>query len=128
MLPRLFFTHFRATSFVAFDQQRIVGFVVGFASQSLADEAYIHFVGIDPGYRRRGVGGRLYECFFAAARSHGRHTVRCVTAPLNRDSIAFHLRLGFAIESAADIVDGVAVARDYDGPGADRVLFRRSPV
>lgn len=125
MLPKLFFEHFRATSFVACERQRIVGFVIGFASQSFPEQAYIHFVGIDPAYRQRGIGRLLYERFFAAAQTLGRSTVRCVTSPLNRDSIAFHRRLGFAVETAADVVDGVPVARDYDGPGGDRVLFNR---
>lgn len=126
MLPKLFFQHFRATSFVACEQGRVVGFVIGFASQSFPDEAYIHFIGIAPECRQQGIGRLLYEHFFAAARTLGRNTVRCVTSPLNWDSIAFHRRLGFEIESVGDVVDGIPVARNYDGPGGDRVLFRRT--
>ena len=37
-----------------------------------------------------------------------------MTSPVNEGSIAFHESLGFVAER---------VAKDYDGPGEDRVLF-----
>src|SRR5438552_1709776 len=106
MLPRLFFVHFRETSFVAEDGPELVGFLAGFLSQTYPDEAYIHFVGVHPDRRATGVGRDLYERFFAAAREHGRSTVRCVTAPANEGSIRFHERLGFEIERTAEDYDG----------------------
>ena len=48
MLPKLFFVHFRDTSFVAEDDGGSPGFLCGFRSQTFDDEAYIHFVGVDP--------------------------------------------------------------------------------
>jgi predicted GNAT superfamily acetyltransferase len=72
MLPRLFFTHFRDTSFVAEREGEIAGFLVGFLSQSDSEAAYVHFVGVRPRERGSGLGRELYERFFAAARSRGR--------------------------------------------------------
>jgi GNAT superfamily N-acetyltransferase len=66
MLPKLFFVHFRDTSFVAEEDGRVVGFLCGFRSQTHDDEAYIHFVGVDPSQRGSGLGRELYERFFAA--------------------------------------------------------------
>lgn len=115
MLPSLFFLHFEGTSFVAEDGEgKLVAFLIGFLSQSVSDEAYIHFVGVAPAQRGSGLGRELYERFFDAARAHGRTLVRCVTSPANTDSVAFHQALGFAVER---------VAADYDGPGEDRILF-----
>ncbi len=85
MLPRLFFAHFRDTSFAAEADGTIVGFLVGFVSQTRSDEAYIHFVGVHPDYRQQGVGAQLYQRFFAAARALGCKTVRCVTSPVNQN-------------------------------------------
>lgn len=76
-----------------------------------------------PDHRKAGVGRMLYERFFDAARARERRAVHCVTAPINKTSVAFHLRMGFEIEPQADKLDGVAFARDYDGPGGDRVLL-----
>jgi ribosomal protein S18 acetylase RimI-like enzyme len=115
MLPRLFFTHFRDTSFVAEDDNgELAGFLCGFLSQSYPEQAYVHFVGVAPEHRGAGLARDLYERFFAAARAAGRRSVHCVTSPRNTGSIAFHTRLGFQIEAE---VDG------YDGAGESRVLL-----
>jgi GNAT superfamily N-acetyltransferase len=114
MLPRLFFVHFRPTSFVVEDGGRLVGFLCGFLSQTYADEAYVHFVGVDPAWRGRGVGRLLYERFVEVVADEGRSVVRAVTSPVNEGSLAFHASLGFTASPAP---------AGYDGPGADRVLM-----
>ena len=112
MLPKLFFVHFRDTSFVAEEDARIAGFLCGFRSQTLDDEAYVHFVGVDPDARARGLGRALYERFFDAVAP--RSIVRAVTSPVNERSVAFHRALGFEVER---------VDEDYDGRGEARVLL-----
>ena len=115
MLPKLFFLHFEGTSFVAEDENDdLVGFLCGFLSQANDDEAYIHFVGVTPDHRGEGLGRTLYERFFDDVRAHGRTVVRCVTSPLNKDSVGFHEALGFEVDR---------VVEDYDGPGEDRALL-----
>ncbi len=114
MLPKLFFVHFRDTSFVAEDGAALAGFLCGFRSQTYADEAYIHFVGVDPARRGDGLGRALYERFFAAVSP--RTVVRAVTSPVNERSVAFHRALGFAVER---------IDEDYDGAGEARVLLVR---
>jgi ribosomal protein S18 acetylase RimI-like enzyme len=116
MLPRLFFEHFRDTSFVAEEDGELVGFLCGFLSQTFPDQAYVHFVGVRPDRRGSGLGAELYDRFFTATRAAGRSVVRCVTAPVNKGSVAFHRRLGFEIEAEVD---------DYDGAGEARVLLRK---
>lgn len=53
MLPKLFFDHFKQTSFIAEEDGRIIGFLIGFLSQSHPKESYIHFVGVHPHWRKR---------------------------------------------------------------------------
>ncbi|MBC7809596.1 MAG: GNAT family N-acetyltransferase [Burkholderiales bacterium] len=123
MLPKLFFVHFRDTSLIAeMDGQR-VGFLIGFCSQTFANEAYIHFVGVHPDYRKHGIGRTLYERFFDIANTQGMTAVRCVTSPLNKTSIAFHTCMGFEPEPHEWQLDGIPYYQDYDGPGGDRVLL-----
>ena len=115
VLPKLFFLHFEGTSFVAEDDEGdLAGFLCGFLSQTNADEAYVHFVGITPDHRGEGLGRTLYQRFFDEVRAHGRTVVRCVTSPVNQESVAFHEALGFEVDR---------VIADYDGPGEDRVLL-----
>ena len=123
MLPRLFFEHFSDTSFAVEQDGSLVGFLVGFLSQSRPAEAYIHFVGVHPEHRGQRLGQRMYECFFQVARIHGRTIVRAVTSPVNTGSIAFHARMGFLVESGQAARDGVQIAPGYDGAGQDRVRF-----
>ena len=123
MLPRLFFEHFTDTSFAAERDGQLIGFLVGFKSQSHPAEAYIHFVGIHPDERARGLGRRLYERFFATVRGQGCELVRAVTAPVNHGSIKFHQRMGFGIEPGDTEIDGVPVTTAYDGDTQDRVRF-----
>ena len=113
MLPKLFFVHFRDTSFVAEDEDGgLAGFLCGFRSQTFADEAYVHFVGVNPGIRGGGLGRELYERFFAAVAP--RTIVRAVTSPVNERSVAFHQAIGFEVER---------VDENYDGKDEPRVLL-----
>jgi ribosomal protein S18 acetylase RimI-like enzyme len=116
LLPRLFFEHFQNTSFVMEDDEQLIAFLVGFLSQTHPNEAYIHFIGVHPEYRKNGLARNLYDLFFAKVRSMGCDTVRCITSPVNEGSILFHKRMGFS----------VSVATDYAGPGQDRILFVKS--
>jgi predicted GNAT superfamily acetyltransferase len=115
LLPRLFFVHFEGTSFVAErGDGQLAGFLIGFLSQTDAREAYVHLAGVAPELRGSGLGRRLYERFFEAALAQGRRVVRSVASPADPGSVAFHEALGFSVER---------VAKDYDGPGEDRVLL-----
>ncbi|MCP9835643.1 GNAT family N-acetyltransferase [Cyanobium sp. Aljojuca 7A6] len=76
-----------------------------------------------PARRGEGLGRLLYEHFFATAASVGCRTAQCLTAPVNRQSIAFHRRIGFSLLDSDDKVDGLPVAVGYDGESEDRVIF-----
>jgi len=123
MLPKLFFDHFTHTSFIAEKENHIVGFLIGFLSQTHINEAYIHFVGVHPKYRKHKIGNQLYESFFNVVKQNGRNIVRCVTSPVNKGSIAYHTKMGFKIEKGDKEIEGVSVNSDYDGPNQDRILF-----
>lgn len=125
MLPKLFFVHFNNTSFIAEKDGKIVGFLIGFLSQSYANEAYIHFVGVHPEYRNYGIGKQLYHQFFKVAQHYNRTIVRAVTSPVNKVSIVYHKKMGFELEQGDSVVNGVPVHTNYDGSGQGRVLFKK---
>jgi len=127
-LPRLFFEHFTDTSFAAERHGELAGFLVGFTSQSRPGEAYIHFVGVHPDERGRGLGRQLYEHFFAVVRARGCELVRAITAPVNQGSVRFHRQMGFDIEPGDSEISGVPVTSGYDGSGHDRVRFVKNLV
>jgi len=106
----------------------IVGFLAAFRSQTDPSQVYCHFIGVDPGWRGRGVGEALYHRLFVEASSQGCQEVLAVTAPSNRGSIAFHTRMGFALLPGHCGECEVPFTPAHDGPGEDRVRFRRSLV
>ena len=116
LLPRLFFEHFQTTSFIVEDDGALAAFLIGFVSQTRPNEAYIHFVGVRPELRKSGLARQLYQRFFTAVRNMGCNTVRCITSPVNEDSVSFHTRMGFS----------VSVGTDYAGSGQDRILFSKN--
>lgn len=122
-LPRLFFDHFQNTSFVMEDNNKIIGFLIGFLSQSKQQEAYIHFVGVDPNFRNRKIANKLYNFFIEEVRKKGVNKLTCITSIVNKKSIAFHTRIGFDIVPGDKVIDGISVHSNYDLKGESRVLF-----
>jgi len=125
MLPRLFFIHFRPWTFVAVHEDAIVGFLAAFRSQTDSSQVYCHFIGVDPGWRGQGIGEALYQRLFVEAASQGCREVLSVTAPSNHGSISFHTRMGFAPLPGPCSKREIPYTPAYDGPGGDRVRFRK---
>ncbi|MEM9977574.1 MAG: GNAT family N-acetyltransferase [Cyanobacteria bacterium P01_D01_bin.2] len=123
MLPKLFFVHFCGTSFIMETNDHILGFLIGFCSQTYPKQAYIHFAGVNPTYRKQGVGRTLYETFFETVQRLNCDQVRCVTAPINQQSIDYHLAMGFKADPGDSQLNDIPYTSDYDGTGEDRVLF-----
>jgi len=115
-LPRLFFDLFHRTSLVIDGDGGPAAFLVGVLSPSDASQAYIHFAGVAPAARQRGLARALYEAFFGLARADGRRVVSAITSPVNTGSAAFHRSLGFSVKGP---IPG------YNGPGRDYLVFER---
>lgn len=112
----LFFYELGEHALVTEDDGRMAGFLLGFLTGGPDPMAYVHLVGIDPEYRRRGVGRALYLEFMRKVRDAGARRIKAITTPNNLGSIAFHRSLGFEGEQ----VD------DYAGKGRQRVVFLRT--
>jgi len=121
LLPRVFFEHFRGTSLLVEHEDQMIGFLVGFFCADHPDEAYVHFVGIAPAWRRVGLARDLYRRFCALALADGRNVVRAVTAPVNAGSVAFHTALGFSLLPGDDEIDGIPVTTEH-GPHGDHLV------
>lgn len=128
MVMKLFFYHFRDTIFIAEKGDKIVGFLIGFLSQSAANEGYIHFAGVHPSYRKIGLGRTLFQRFFDECKKHGRNVVRSCTSPINKPSIAFHQRMGYEIELGDSEIDGLPVTTNYHRENDPKVLFKRTLI
>ena len=123
-LSKIFFIHFRNSSFVAIKDGKIIGFLVGFMSQSNHGEAYIQLAGVDPSIRKQGVGKALYQEFYNVCKMSSVSLVTSCTSTINKLSIEFHKKMGFEILKGDFVENGYEVARDYLGFGNHKVLFK----
>lgn len=128
LLPRLWFQHFTGTSWLAEDDGRLVGFLVGFQSPDRPNEAYVHMIASHPNQRTRGIARALYERFFAEMRERGVLTVKAITWPGNRRSVAFHRAIGFDVDDGPGTQNlyGTPAFAEYDYGREDRVVLTRS--
>jgi ribosomal protein S18 acetylase RimI-like enzyme len=123
----LFCKFFRNTCFVSEDAGVIQAFLLGFLSQVDRSMAYIHLVAVDPPAQRHGLARHLYEAFESTVRQMGAKHIGLIVNPDNAGSLAFHHSMGFELDPHVQSVpvDGVLVAKDYNGPGIDMVCFRK---
>ena len=111
----VFFYEFGDQALIAERDDEVVGFLLGFLSPGEPSYGYVHFVGIHPDFRRRGVGQQLYAAFSERCQQAGATSLKAIAAKGDEGAQRFHEALGFATE-----VDG-----DYAGPGRARVVFRK---
>lgn len=122
---KIFFVHFGNTTYIAELNDDMVGFLVGFLSQSDESVGYIHFAGVHPNHRKIGVGRFLYQKFYDFCIARNRSIIKSCTSPINKLSIDFHLRMGFVIEPGDGVVDGVPVTMNFLRKNDPKVLFRK---
>jgi GNAT superfamily N-acetyltransferase len=92
----------------------LVGFLFGFVCAE-SHVGYVHLVGIHPDYRRRGVGGILYEAFEGHCVGEGCRELKAITTLGNEGSVRFHQAQGWSM----------AEVEDYAGPGRLRIVFTK---
>jgi ribosomal protein S18 acetylase RimI-like enzyme len=119
--------HFRSTCFIAEERERVIGYLLGFRSQTYPEEAYMHLVQVDPALRGHGVGRRLFSQFEATVKAMGCKKIVTTSRPQNKMASKFYEEMGFKpVESDNMIeVDGVKAIKDYNGPGKHVVLWSK---
>lgn len=110
----VWFYELGADAIVAEADGRLVGFLLGFITPERTT-GYVHLVGIDPEYRRKHVGTRLYQMFEKRCTDAGCNKLKAITTLGNEGSTRFHQALGWQREEIAD----------YAGPGRTRIIFTK---
>lgn len=110
-----FFHELGDHALIAEEDERVVGFLLGLSVPSRAT-AYVHLVGIDPKYRRNGVGKQLYQHFCESCKKDGLERIKAIGMVGHEASQRFHTALGF---EASEVPD-------YAGPGRARMVYTKN--
>ncbi len=114
---------FASTCPVAVADGSVVGAVIAMRSQEDPDEVYIQDVMTHPDHRRRGIAGSLVDVVRKRAQQWNCRRIYLTSEPDNASAYAAWISLGFTNTSGDYSVHGVAITRDYKGPGKDRAVF-----
>lgn len=115
VMHRLFFEELGPSGVWLGPDEAPAGFLLGLASESDPSLAYVHFHAVDPAWRRRGIGARLYREFGDRMAERGRTRVRALAPMWNTASQGFHESLGFVGTHSPEHV----------GPDQDRIVYER---
>jgi len=110
-----FFHELGDHALIAEEDGDVVGFLLGL---SVADRGtgYVHLVGIDPRFRRNGVGKQLYQHFCEACKRSGLVRIKAIGMVGHEGSLKFHTAQGFE----------AAETPDYAGPGRARMVYTKT--
>ena len=109
----LFLHEFGDTAYVVDDGSGgVAAYLFGFVVGANAP-AYVHVVAVRDSHRHLGLATLLYEEFVGTAKKRGARSLKAVTTPQNKSSLAFHQTLGMC---ATEVLD-------YAGPGRSRVVL-----
>jgi GNAT superfamily N-acetyltransferase len=117
--------HFRGTCFVAEDRGEMIGYLLGYRSQTRPQEALVHLIQVAPRLRGNGVGRRIFHQFEAAAKAMGCSRIATHSRPENNDCNRFYRAMGFEMVRGEDTIEvnGMPAVKDYNGPGKHRVVW-----
>lgn len=120
-------THFKETCFIAEDRGRMIGYLLGFRSQTCPDQAFMHLIQVDPSMRGNGIGRRLFNQFQAKVKSMGCKQIYTICRPENKYGLSFHPGMGFNIVKKDNSIEvnGMPAIKDYNGPGKHMILWSK---
>ncbi|MCS6899041.1 MAG: GNAT family N-acetyltransferase [Myxococcales bacterium] len=111
----IFFYELGEMARVVEEEEKLIGFLLGFISPQSPPVGYVHLVGVHPDHRRRGIGRFLYSGFEAECRVRGCKAAKAITTLGNEGSLRFHRAIGWDAHEVAD----------YAGPGMPRIVFSK---
>lgn len=91
----LFWKFFRNSSFMAVEEGKVAGTLLGFISQAEPVCGYVHILAVDPDYQGRGIGKVLLDTFQNYALERDIAGIYLTTLPENKEAQAFYEHIGF---------------------------------
>jgi ribosomal-protein-alanine N-acetyltransferase len=111
--PRGEFEKYFKDSFVAEENEKVIGFIVGKIS---GDIGYIKLIAIDPTYRGKGIGRKIIERLLNHLKENGTRRVFAHARTKNEVGVSFLKNFGFEI---------VKTIKNYYPDGDDAYLMKK---
>ena len=114
---------FASTCPVALVDEAVAGAVIAMRSQEDPAEIYIQDVMTHPDHRRKGVAAALVDVVRSRGQQWGCQRIYLTSEPDNTAAYAAWTSMGFTNGPGDYTIDGVAIIRNFKGPGKDRAIF-----
>ena len=120
----IFQRFFKSTSFIAKDENDLVGTLTSWLDPDNDKDIYIEEVAIHPNYRGQGIAQLLFENLEKVAKERQCNRLWLTCNPVNP---AIHLwaKLGFTNMKTGQLSNGWDIVKDLKGPGLDRAIFEK---
>lgn len=120
-------THFAATSLVAEQGGRLIGFALAYRPPSQRDSLFVWQIGVGPSARGRGLGGRLLAALIEQPSCRTARFLTATVSPDNERSLG--LFRGFARAHGVPCEQGPGFSSAlFDAPHPDENLLRIGPL
>lgn len=126
---KIMLQYFGNSIIVAVDNDELVGFLLGFVSQTNPEEYFIWQLGVDPQHRGKKIAGKIMKSTIDTARRFGCKKVTATVETTNKPSQGLFESSGFAIvtnESLGDVIHehGKPAIKNYYASGTNQVFYQ----
>jgi L-amino acid N-acyltransferase YncA len=90
--------------FVALNNNKIVGFILGYKSSPFGGDLYIRYIGVNPDFQGKGIGPLLYKKLIEKAKQTDINQVWALINLDNPNSIKLHGKMGFELKDRKEAV------------------------
>ena len=98
---------------------------MGFISQEVPKESYIHLLCLETSYRGQNIALKLLNEFINVVSARGCEKVLLICKPSNKIAIKFYTKIDFLSQKSDKTVEieGINIFKDYDGQNDDKIIF-----
>ncbi len=126
---KIMLRYFRNTCFMVKYQEQVVGFVLGFISQTQEATYFLWQIGVDPLLQGTGLGKILLQEVEKGIKRQGANRIEVTVDPENAPSRQLFEKMGYANISVKEgdtvEVDGYTAVKDYYRPNRHFMLYEK---
>jgi len=116
---RLLIKKFGESAYAIKEGDKVIAYLFGFIDDK-REMGWIHLIGVRISHQKRGIGRYLYNHFIGYAKQKGCKKIRALTIPENKESIAFHRKIGMKFLGIPND-EGIPIIKNHHNSGQDRV-------